>query len=139
MDQIVRSRIICDSSITTEHLIHANQIYVTVVNDLKYKTYKRKIPQVQVELDAVPTSILVIYRNLTCSTNIMFANNIPFIAATSLNIRYILIFRLLNCQVPTILNVCKIMLNLYAIKGFMIRVMKMDPEFEPLSFGLDQM
>ena len=50
--------LIRDSSVTIEDLSHDNQIYGTNLNRLKENTANSNIPKVQVELAAVPSSIL---------------------------------------------------------------------------------
>ena len=45
---------------------------------------------------------------------------------------------LLKYQVTTILNVCKIMKNIYAMLGFLLQVINMDPKFYPLCTNLEQ-
>ena len=50
----------------------------------------------------------------------MFDNTTSFLAVISLNIKYSLIVRLLNRQALTILLVCKILCNIYYMRGFLL-------------------
>ena len=68
----------------------------------------------------------------------MFDNKITFLTKNSLKIRYHFIVNLLNHQVPTTLMVCKIQRNVYEMKYFLLWVMNMDPNLEPLHPWLDQ-
>ena len=136
---IAVSNIIHDSPVIIEQISHTNQIYGPGMNGLKDETAKQNITQVQVELDEVPPFILRLYCNLTCITNIMSPKNSSFLAAIILIIRYCFIMQLLNLQVHTILKVCDIMRNLYEMKGFLLRVMNMDPESDPLCPGPEKM
>ena len=139
MALIYGGKLIHGSPMTTEDLSYANQIYGPEMNSLKDSTAKRNTPIVQVKMATILPSPITLYSNLACSANIIFSNNLPFLAAVSLNIRYCYIARLLNCQVPTILKVCKILSNIYATRGFLIQAMKMDPKFNPLHQILEKM
>ena len=55
-----------------------------------------------------------------------------------MSISYCFIVILLKHQVTTILNVCKIIHNIYEMVGFLLQVMKMDSKFDPLCTNLEQ-
>ena len=124
---------------TTEDLSHTNQIYGPNVNGIKVNTSKHNIPEFRVKMATVLPSILSLYCNLTCSTNIMFANKLPFLAEISLIIRYHYIARIMKLQVTTILKVSIILHNLYAMRSFILQLMNMEPKLYTLRPNLKNM
>ena len=83
MARMPRSNLIRDYPMKTEQLIHANQIYGPDLNRPKGNNARPNITQVQVKLSSVTQPILSLYRNITCSSDIMFANNITFLEEKS--------------------------------------------------------
>ena len=83
MARIPGINLIRDYPMKTEQLSHANHIYGIDLNRPKGNNVRRNINQVQIELSAVTQSILSLYRNITCSSGIMFTNKIPFLAEKS--------------------------------------------------------
>ena len=76
--------------------------------------------------------ILSIHCDITLAIDIMFINKIPFLVTTSRNLKFGTVEALTNRQIPTIVAKLKSIIKLYEHRGFRVRVVLANPEFEPL-------
>ena len=127
MEHIAHDGLIQDSPVTTENLTYANHIYVPDVLGLKGKGTKRKIPTISIDIVKVQPSISSLYCNLTACGDVFFVNKIAFFGAIVLNIRYGYDDCFLNRHIPTFLKAIKHMCSRYALRGFLLRVIKLNP------------
>ena len=75
----------------------------------------------------VMPSITSLYHNVTACGDIFLFKKVVLFGVMSLNIRYGYGERLLNRQIPTFLKAINHMLSHYALSGFLLRVINLDP------------
>ena len=139
MYQIAHYGLIKGSPVATNNLAHTNHIYGTDVLELKGKGIKRNIPYISVDIIKVPPSITSLYRNVTTCGDVLVVNKVTLFGEVSLNIQYGYGESFLNRHITTFLKVIKHMSTRYAWRGFLRHVINTNPEFDPLSHGLDRM
>ena len=86
----------------------------------------------RVNIVNVPVSIMSLYRNVTASADIMFVNRAPFLMSISEHLRFGTAQHLDNRRVPTIVKAVRAIRRVYLMRGFILSVLKMDGEFEPI-------
>ena len=82
--------------------------------------------------DGVPPDILDRHHDLVVCIDIFFINKIPFLLTTSRNLHFGTVEAIPNRQVTTVLQAIKRMLSTYHARGFRVRTIPADPEFQPL-------
>ena len=127
IERISCDGLIKDSPVTTDHLTHTNHIYGPEVLDLKGKGTKQKIPSIPIDILKVLPSIISLYHNVTTCGDVFFFNKVELFSSISLNIRYGYGEHLLNRQIPTFLKTIKHMRSCHALRGFLLRVIKLNP------------
>ena len=86
---------------------------------------------------SVPVAIMSLYRQVIVASEIRFVIIIPFLISVSLHLKFSTVERLKNHRVPTVVKVVRTINNIYALQGFNLASINMDPEFEPLRADLD--
>ena len=99
---------------------------------LRGKTPARRSTVVSGGQDGVPPDILDRHRDLVVSMDIFFINKIPFLLTTLRNLHFGTIEAIPNHQVSTVLQAIQRMLAIYHARGFRVRTIPADPEFQPL-------
>ena len=110
----------------------AENIFGPNLGALKGKTPARRSTVVSGGRDGVPPDILDRHRDLVVCIDIFFINKIPFLLTTSRNLHFGTVEAIPNRQVTTVLQAIKRMLSTYHARGFRVRTIPADPEFQPL-------
>ena len=131
MDQ--HSIILRNNPITRENILAAEHIYGTNLASLKGKTVHRSIAHATGETAGVPQSVWDAQQgSVNLAIDIFYVNNITFFVTMSRNIRFITTSHLINRQIPTLRDHLKATINIYKKRGFQIKTIFADPEFDPL-------
>ena len=110
----------------------AEDIFGPNLGALKGKTPACRSTVVSGGRDGVPADILDRHRDLVVSIDIFFINKIPFLLTTLRNLHFGTVEAIPNRQVTTVLKAIKQMLSTYHTRGFRVRTILADPEFQPL-------
>ena len=120
----------CD--ITRGDVLVADDIYGANLGSLKGKTVHRPNPHVVSGVDPVPSEVLERHQSLDLAIDIMFVNKIPFFITMTRGLRFGTVEALPNRQIPTIVASLQTVIKMYRHRGFSIRTILSDPEFEVL-------
>ena len=71
----------------------------------------------------VPTSIFDYYKNFVLSVDVLFVNQIPFLASISKNIHYGTVKALDPMKIPVLEDEIKRVIRMYAVRGFHVEYM----------------
>ena len=118
---------------TTRDLGNAEYIWGKDLGSIKAKTVRRKPRQRQVSMGTnIPLTIMQQYRDVTLSTDIMKVMGIPFLMSISKHIKFGSGGRLLDMKNETILKHFKAIIGAYSIRGFRVKIVIADGQFESL-------
>ena len=131
--KIADQNLLRNSPITQADIRTAEDIFGPNLGALKGKTPARHSTVVSGGWDGVPPDILDRHRDLVVSMDIFFINKIPFLLTTSRNLHFGTIEAIPNRQVGTVLKAIQRMLAIYHARGFWVRTIPADPEFQPLN------
>ena len=90
------------------------------------------MPVVKVDIVSIPKFIMSLYRNFSDCTKTMSVNKAPFPMPISQNLKSGTSKHIPNVCVPTFVKVFKYTNCMYAMHGFILRVLKINLWFEPL-------
>ena len=130
--KIADQNLLRNSPITRADIRAAEDIFGPNLGALKGKTPARRSTVVSGGRDGVPPDILDRHRDLVVSMDIFFINKIPFLLTTSRNLHFGTVEAIPNRQVDTVLKAIQRMLAIYHTRGFRVRTIPADPEFQPL-------
>jgi hypothetical protein len=135
----VRDNLIPNCPITAQDVRNAEFIWGPDLGSLKGKTVRWQSPAVRAESYTIPLSIMQQYRNVTLSTDIMKVNGIPFFMTISRHIKFGSAGKLDSMENSMILKHFKLVIGVYAIRGFKVTVIMADNQFESLRGELANM
>ena len=130
--KIADQNLLRNSPINRADIRAAEDIFGPNLGALKGKTPARHSTVVSGGRDGVPPDILDRHRDLVVSMDIFFINKIPFLLTTSRNLHFGTVEALPNRQIRTVLQAIQRMLAIYHARGFRVRTIPADPEFQPL-------
>ena len=89
----------------------------------------------------IPRDSYVLHKFVTLVGDVMFVNNIPFLLTLSREFKFGTVEFLPNRTAPQLGKLLTKVLRLYALRGFIVRVVLMDMEFEKVQdhFALVEM
>jgi hypothetical protein len=99
---------------------------------------QRAPEQVKLNDHEIPRHILENYGNVTIGIDIMFLNRMPFLITTSRNIKFCTCEMIKSTKSSTILQAIKPVLKLYSSRGFNVRFLLMDGQFESIRKDLGE-
>ena len=134
--KIADHNLIPNCPVTRADIIAAENIYGPNINALKGKTVKRPGVQVKPEIDNVPPEILAEHKSITLEVDIMFVNKMPFLITTSRKLRFGTAEHLPNRQHTTVVKAIQRVVSIYHRRGFNIRRILADPEFEAVETAM---
>ena len=130
--KIADQNLLRNSPINRADIRAAEDIFGPNLGALKGKTPARRSTIVSGGRDGVPPDILDRHRDLVVSMDIVFINKIPFLLTPSCNLHFGTVEAIPNRQVRTVLQAIQRMLSIYHARGFRVRTILADPEFQPL-------
>jgi hypothetical protein len=128
--RIVKQGLLPNCPITPEDIEAAEHIFGTDVGALKGKTTRQAPEKARMTGVAVPTEIIDRYKSVTLCGDIMFVNKIPFFVSISRNLKFGTAEMIANRQRKTVFKAVEHVCNLYRNRGFSVKFMLMDNEFE---------
>jgi hypothetical protein len=130
-------RMLPNCPITTRDIAAAEDIFGPSLACLKGKTVRRSSPAVvHFEAEPVPPAILERHRDVTLAIDIMFVNKIPFLVTISRYLKFGTVEALKEQTASQIMRCIKTVRGVYNKRGFRIRTILADGEFEALRGSL---
>jgi hypothetical protein len=139
MELAAKGRILnCD--VTRQDIINAKEIFGPELGCLKGKTVRTASNQVQAGgLVPIPATIMAHYRKVVLCVDVMKVNKMPFLVTISRALKFGTVAWLKNAKADTILSHITGVRNVYIKRGFLLEVVKVDGQFEPLRGTLAEM
>jgi hypothetical protein len=110
---LVEHNLIPNCPITRDDILAAEDILGPDLGTLKGKTVRHTPPPVRLPYVNIPSGLLLQYRDVTLSGDIMFVNRIPFFITISRNIKFCTAEMLQSQQNKTILIAIRQVCNIY--------------------------
>jgi len=127
----VEQGLIPNFPITKEYIIHAEDILGPNMGSLKGKMTRKTPERVSLHsLDNLPNELLSEHRNVTIMVDIMYINEIPFIMTTSHAIHFGTAEMIKNETKSTIIKSLQQIIDTYHVRGFKIKHILGDRQFE---------
>ena len=128
--QYISTNQIPNCPITAQDIKNAEFIWGPDLGSLKGKTVRRQSPSVSPSSWTIPISIMQQYRHVTLSTDVMKVNGIPFLMTISKHIKFGSAGKLDSMENSMILKHFKLVMGVYAIRGFKVTIIMADNQFE---------
>jgi hypothetical protein len=128
----------CD--VTGQDIVNAEDIFGPEVGSLKGKTVRTASDMVRYGgLVPIPATIMAHYRKVILCVDVMKVNKMPFLVSISRAIKFGTVAWLKNGKTDTILKHIKDVHKIYVKRGFMLEIVEVDGQFEPLRGELAEM
>jgi len=126
--------------ITKDDIICAEEILGPNLGSLKGKTARTKPSKVIIgKYNKLPADILEKHGDITLAVDIMYINEIPFMMTTSRAIHFGMAELIKNEKISTIMIALKQVIEAYKARGFHIRHILVDGQFEHARKHIEQM
>jgi hypothetical protein len=121
----------CD--VTGQDIRNAENIFCPENGSLKGKTVRQGSDQVRASgLVPIPATIMAHYRTVVLSVDIMKINKMPFFVTISRAIKFGTVTWLKNAKADTILANLTEVHNVYVKHGFLMEIVEVNGQFEPI-------
>jgi hypothetical protein len=132
MELVSKGRILnCD--VTRQDILNAEHIFGPDIGSLKGKTVRQASDQVRSGgLVPIPATIMEHYRKVILCIDVMEVNKMPFLVTISRAIKFGSVAWLKNAKMKTILAAITTVRNVYMKRGFILEIVEVDRQFEPL-------
>jgi hypothetical protein len=128
----------CD--VTGQDIVIAEDIFGPEVGSLQGKTVRTASEMVRYGgLVPIPATIMDHYRKIILCVDVMKVNKMPFLVSISRAIKFGTVAWLKNAKAPTIMKHIKDIHNVYVKRGFILEIVEVDGQFEPLRGELAEM
>jgi hypothetical protein len=139
MELISKGRI-RNCAITRQDIINAEDIFGPDLGSLKGKTVRKASDQVRSGvLVPIPATVMAHYRKIVLCVDVMKVNKMPFLISISRAIKFGTVAWLKNAKAETILAHIRNIRNIYVSRGFILEIVEVDGQFEPLRGNLAEM
>ena len=129
---IVDNDLLKNCPVTRSDVIAAEDIFGPNVDALQGKTTRTKPNIIRTMFQDVPQTIMTAHRHVTITGDLMFVNRIPFLVTRSRIIKFGTVDNVLSTKIPVLLASLKPVISIYRKRGFRVRIMLMDGQFEPM-------
>jgi hypothetical protein len=121
----------CD--VTRQDILNAEDIFGPDIGSLKGKTVRQASDQVLSSgLIPIPALIMDHYRKIILGVDVMKVNKMPFLVSISRAIKFGTVAWLKNARADTLMTNIKEVHNVYIKRGFLLEIIEVDGQFEPL-------
>jgi hypothetical protein len=132
--------LIINCDVTRQEILNAEHIFGPDTGSLKGKTVQKASDQVQSgNLVPIPATIMAQYIKVVLCVDFMKVNKMPFIVTISRAIKFGTVAWLKNAKTDTILKQITDVRNIYIKRGFLLEIVEVDGQFEPLRGALSEM
>jgi len=123
-------------AVTKSDILRAEDIFGKNIGVLQGKTMRKKMPYVTTAYEDLPTGNIERHGQVTLETDIMNINEVPFVITTSRNIHFCTAELIKNEKAATIAMSIKQVILMYTKRGFTIKHIHGDGQFEHIKFFL---
>jgi hypothetical protein len=123
-----------------EDILNADHICFPDTGSLKGKTIRKASDQVHSDnMVPIPATIMAHYRKVVLCVDVMKVNRMPFLVTISRAIKFGTVAWLKNARTYTILKKITDVRNIYIKRGFLLEIVEVDGQFEPLRGALSEL
>jgi hypothetical protein len=128
----VKNNLIPNFPIATQDIKNAEFIWEPDLGSLKGKTVYSQPDGVRTQSYTIPLGIMAKYRNITLSADLMKVNGIPFLMTISRQIKFGSAGKLDTLENKTIISHFRVVIGVYASRGFRATIILADNQFESM-------
>ena len=129
---LIEHKMIPNVKINAKDVHNAESIFGPDLGAIQGKTVRKTPERPREDLIAIPPSILLKFNKITLYADIMFVANIPFLITLSQHIRFYTGTRLKTREMANVGEAIIKVIRLYSRRGFHVKIIHVDGEFEPL-------
>ena len=126
-------KVLEDYPVTAEAIKNAEKIFGKDMCEIKAKTTRNKPQKLTITYYDLPKEIVKKYKDVAIEADIFFVNRMPMLISRSDKIKFLTVSFIENRTKRTRFNLLKTVANMHSRKGFKVRVIKADGEFEDLT------
>jgi hypothetical protein len=130
--KIVENKLLANCPINRQDILAAEDIFGPDIGSLKGKTVRKGTTHVEMPFTSIPAALMSRYRDVIIGADIMFVNKLPFMVTISRNIKFCTAELILDQKQETLFAAIKAVRNIYAKRGFAVKCILMDGQFEVL-------
>jgi hypothetical protein len=126
--------------VTRQDIMNAEDVFGPERGSLKGKTVRQASDQVRSGgLFPIPATIVDHHRRVVLCVDIMKVNETPFLVSISRAIKFGTVAWLKNAKSATIIENIRAIRNVYVNRGFVLEIIEVDGQFDPLRGDLAEM
>ena len=131
--QLANKSRITNCDVTRQDILNAEHIFGPERGSLQGKTTRGASDQVRAGgLVPIPVTIMAHYQKVVLCIDVMKVNKMPFLVSISRAIKFGTVAWLKNAKAPTILEKITEVHKMYVKRGFILEIIEVDGQFEPL-------
>ena len=138
--RVIDNKLMPNCPVTRDDVKVANAIFGPSIVGLKGKTVRRTEPHVREgEVQSMPPEIMAKYKNVTLGGDVMFVNKIRFFVTISRHIQFGTVEMISDAKAATLVQCIKSVMQAYSKRGFEVKQINMDLQFEPIKGDIEEL
>jgi hypothetical protein len=137
--EMVDSNLIPNCPVTRDDIIAAEHIFGPDLGILEGKTVWQKTAAVRLNTVNIPSGLMMQYRDITLSGDVMFVNQVPFFVTIAQHVKFGTVEMLQSQHARVIMIAIKQVSKIYRRRGFWVTNMSMDGQFESIRGDLAEL